>query len=63
MQRGIAVLHYSLEAIDVLDKEGLLKKKTGKKVEKAGIFTLLPFLQRGDVSNDDIKKLRQMAWG
>ena len=42
VQRGIAIIHYSLEAIDALDKEGLLKNthKT-KKVDKAGFFSFL----------------------
>ena len=42
LQRGIAILHYSLKAIDFLDGKGLLKDKSVKQqtVEKAG-FGLL----------------------
>uniref|UniRef100_A0A2B4R5J8 1-deoxy-D-xylulose-5-phosphate synthase n=1 Tax=Stylophora pistillata TaxID=50429 RepID=A0A2B4R5J8_STYPI len=43
VQRCIAMLHYGFEAIDTLYKEGLLKKDTDKKVEKAGF---LSFIQR-----------------
>ena len=61
VQRGIAVLHYSLEAIDVLDKEGLLKKvNQNKKVEKAGFLSFL--LDPGD--KDQKKKSSWWnSWG
>uniref|UniRef100_A0A2B4RXV6 Methionine--tRNA ligase, cytoplasmic n=1 Tax=Stylophora pistillata TaxID=50429 RepID=A0A2B4RXV6_STYPI len=57
VQRGIAVLHYSLEAIDTLDKEGLLKKDTGKKVEKAGFISFLQIGSDG-LSGAEIRKLK-----
>ena len=41
VQRGIAIIHYSLEAIDALDKEGFFEKDaTTKKVDKAGFLDI-----------------------
>ena len=57
VQRGIAIIHYSLEAIDALDKEGFFEKDaTTKKVDKAGFLDISLLEKASDTLNKPNKK-------